>query len=482
MKHFVFFLLISYASFIFPMDPTQETCSLSGSSAGAAAISAFAESLENLPVELWIDKKIGQFHNGRIPLLTFHEETPCEPHARIHKVTFSPDSRLIAAALSNGSVDIWALVTNKKIQSIKHGEHVFDIAFNHTGTHFATAADNKTAALWELSNDKPIKTFLGHENWLTSIEFNPQIDNELTTGSQDHTARIWCVETGDIKNILSGHSWGVEEIAYSDDGIHLFTAGYDGVIIKWDPHSATMIAQYSLPDDRITSLTFSPLTHTIITGLASGLIKQHDGIPAHITQSYKGHLNMIKDIAPHPFLDIFVSASLDTTVHMWTSHKQDPIQTLPTHMHPDDARAATSAAFSPDGMYLATAADDYKVRLWKLSGDHAKILNDLLPLQDLLLLILHTCMYSVDDTQLAAFNEKWRRLHTSWQTAHPSKIAPFKPTTREQVIRIRQKLGLSLKQIAQDNGFSYTQARAIFASLHPTVQSKLIAYYKLRDY
>jgi WD40 repeat protein len=50
----------------------------------------------------------------------------------------------------------------------------------------------------------------------------------------DHTARIWNAATGKLSRTLTGHTDGVNDVAWSPDGTQLATASADHTARTWN--------------------------------------------------------------------------------------------------------------------------------------------------------------------------------------------------------------------------------------------------------
>lgn len=44
--------------------------------------------------------------------------------------------------------------------------------------------------IWDLESKKCIKTFVGHEHWVTALSFSPN-NKYLISGSRDETIKMW---------------------------------------------------------------------------------------------------------------------------------------------------------------------------------------------------------------------------------------------------------------------------------------------------
>ena len=80
------------------------------------------------------------------------------------------------------------------------------------------------ARIWDTRTGTLVRTFTGHRDALTSVQFSPDGKLLLTT-SRDHDARIWDVETGKPTVLLRGHFGPVFGASFSPDQRWVVTAG-----------------------------------------------------------------------------------------------------------------------------------------------------------------------------------------------------------------------------------------------------------------
>jgi len=93
-----------------------------------------------------------------------------------------------------------------------HTEGVNDVSWSSDGDFLASASDDKSIILWSLetvelllhlyysfsnhsTKNSPVKTLLGHTNFVFCVNFNPR-SNLLVTGGYDETVRVWDVARG----------------------------------------------------------------------------------------------------------------------------------------------------------------------------------------------------------------------------------------------------------------------------------------------
>lgn len=69
-----------------------------------------------------------------------------------------------------------------------------------------------------------------------SVALSPDA-RRLMTASEDFTARVWDVLSGNCAHVLEGHTGWVVHIAATDDGQHCATASHDGTARSARPYS-----------------------------------------------------------------------------------------------------------------------------------------------------------------------------------------------------------------------------------------------------
>ena len=80
-----------------------------------------------------------------------------------------------------------------------------------------TASNDRTAKLWDVASGECTQTFSGHSTRVTSAVLSA--DGALAlTASDDETAKLWDVASGECTQTFSGHSGTVESADLSADG------------------------------------------------------------------------------------------------------------------------------------------------------------------------------------------------------------------------------------------------------------------------
>ena len=96
--------------------------------------------------------------------------------------------------------------------------------FSPDGTLLASASDDHTIRLWQVSDGSLVTTLRGHTAPIQKLAFSPD-GTLLASASQDGTIGIWQVHDDSLVRSLQGHSESVFDAAFSTDGSLL--ASYD---------------------------------------------------------------------------------------------------------------------------------------------------------------------------------------------------------------------------------------------------------------
>lgn len=134
---------------------------------------------------------------------------------------------------------------------IGHADAVLSIAFSPDNQTLASASQDKTIGLWDVSTGQELwqmrlrnwqafvyrlPRLIGlrfkHDNWVNSLAFHPS-GQTLATGSFDHTVRLWETATGRQLGRWTGHTKSVTSVAFNAAGTLLASASVDRTIRVW---------------------------------------------------------------------------------------------------------------------------------------------------------------------------------------------------------------------------------------------------------
>jgi len=118
---------------------------------------------------------------------------------------------------------------------------------NDQNAKVTTSTTNGTSDIPNTSNPKRILS--QHRDSITSVHIHAQY-GICVTGSEDCTAKIWDIESGELEATLKGHTKGVTDVRFNNSTstqqskIMLATSSHDLTIKIWTPENGTETTQW----------------------------------------------------------------------------------------------------------------------------------------------------------------------------------------------------------------------------------------------
>lgn len=303
-------------------------------------------------------------------------------------VDLSQDGKQLATIVSRGNaqkrqfVQLWDLTRNRTLGNLDvpgFSVKIPALSFSPDGRQLAIAAESSGSKgkgwLWDVEMRMPLGRLLhGHDGGASagvfSVAFSP--DSKLiASASDDKTVCLWEITSGKAAcNPLRGHKDAVNAVVFSPDGSRLASASQDGTVRLWDVATRVPLGD-PLPENkdsiRFWDVAFSPDGKRLAIAVENRAEKQGEVWLWDVKNgrlmenSLQGHEYSTQAVAFSPDGKWLASAGGDKTVRLWDleARKQlgEPLK---------GGGVFKDVAFSPDGRWLAAANQDAKVRLWDM--------------------------------------------------------------------------------------------------------------------
>ncbi len=262
-----------------------------------------------------------------------------------------------------------ALPTMHVLHTLNHSEGVNDVAYSPDGKYLATASDDASVTVWEITPDgvrEMLKLPEGsHTDVVRGVTFSPD-GKRLATAGQDGTAKVWDAFTGEEilvlteqNNLTVGYFAGAMQVDFSPDGKRLATANLDGVPKVWDAFTGEELLALPGHTDLVADIEFSPDGKLLATSGLDNTAKLWDATTGEELFTLSGHTFWVEKLAFSPDGAVLVTAGNDETAKVWDVATGQELFTLVGHEGWVDA-----VAFSPDGKRLATGSYDGTAKIW----------------------------------------------------------------------------------------------------------------------
>lgn len=236
--------------------------------------------------------------------------------------TFSPDSILLAAAVSGTTITVSDVENNREIATLVHTEPIKRVRFLQKGTQLIITGED-TLQMWNVGDPAPQ---------------SPAI--------RDHTSVC-----GSVK--------------FSPDGQTLAAGYFSGEIHLRDAQELKIQATFKCEGLHMTrSIDFSPCGNKLAATSYDKIVRvwnlgKPEAPPAELT----GHQAVLYALAFSPKGDLLVSADSNGVLGVWDAEEDYKLR-----LFTEETDWIWSIAFSPDGKFVASAHQDEKARLWDIES------------------------------------------------------------------------------------------------------------------
>ncbi len=291
----------------------------------------------------------------------------------IYSVSFSPDGKRLASASDDGTVKVWDVTAGQNMITFTghtakddagelEPKAIYGIAWSPDGLHLASASSDQTVKVWEASTGQEVRTLKGHTGEVFSVAFSPD-GKRLASASQDETIRIWDSRTGQEALAPLEHAAPVRSIVFGPDGQRLASASSDRTVRVWDATNGRPVLTLRGHTRDVTSVAFSPNRKHLASACFDRTVKVWDVTTSQEAVSIRGHSGEVHSVAFDVSGEWLVSAGSNGTLKVWNGTTGEVVSTFAGH-----TGIVRSAMFSPAGGRLASAGDDRMVKLWDLTN------------------------------------------------------------------------------------------------------------------
>ncbi|XP_062158453.1 WD40 repeat-containing protein HOS15-like [Alnus glutinosa] len=203
--------------------------------------------------------------------------------------------------LLSGSVDktaiVWDIKTGEWKQQFEfHSGPTLDVDWRNN-VSFATCSTDSTINVCKVGENRPIKTFSGHQGEVNAIKWDPT-GSLLASCSDDYTAKIWSMKQDKYLHDLKEHVKEIYTIRWSPTGpgtnnpnqqLLLASASFDSTIKLWDVELGRLICSLNGHRDPVYSVAFSPNGEYLASGSMDKCMHIWSVKEAKIVKTYTGN-------------------------------------------------------------------------------------------------------------------------------------------------------------------------------------------------
>ncbi|TFK30305.1 WD40 repeat-like protein [Coprinopsis marcescibilis] len=162
--------------------------------------------------------------------------------------------QLLFTGSRDKTVRQWCL-TSSRVERVISGFHTSSVLSlcAHNG-YLASAGSDRRVVLWDLKNNRHLKTICDHEDSVLCVRFDNQ---QLVSCSKDRTVRSYSFPDLKLRFVLDEHRAAVNAVSISDS--YIVSGSGDRSIRLWDSKTGKLLRTFDNHHSRgIASISFNP--------------------------------------------------------------------------------------------------------------------------------------------------------------------------------------------------------------------------------
>jgi WD40 repeat protein len=249
-----------------------------------------------------------------------------------------------------------------------HSNRIYSASFSPNGRYVVTASGDKSAKVWDAKSGQLVLNLGNHPSHVFCADFSPNSRSLATVSGND--AKIWGLPGGQLIQTLSGHTGKVSSVRFNEGGNRVITTSEDGSAKIWDVSSGQIHKSIQITNKGWAySADFHPRGGSVVIGAHGGQLGIYDVNSGAKQSDLRGHSRAINLIRFNKTGSRMVSASVDNSIKIWDIPSGRLIRTI-------GGRTFDSGDFSPDDKFVVTGNDGGKAIIWDVSnGNQVMLLN-----------------------------------------------------------------------------------------------------------
>ncbi|XP_076048627.1 cell division cycle 20 protein fzy isoform X2 [Oratosquilla oratoria] len=280
----------------------------------------------------------------------------------LHQLDWSANNHL-GVALTN-MVYIWNGGNGQitPLSQYEETEYVGCLSWVKEGNVLAIGLSTGATQLWDVSQQKLIRTMEGHDGRVVSLSWNNYI---LSSGSRSgnifhHDVRV----AQHLTATLASHSQEVCGLKWSPDGRHLASGGNDNILNIWENGSATPTHTLTQHQAAVKALAWCPWQNNLLAtggGTADRTLRLWNCSTGSCLKEVSTNSQVSSIVWSSHYKELASGHGFSNNqITIWKYPVMAKVADLTGH-----SGRVLEMCSSPDGQTLVSAAADETIRLWK---------------------------------------------------------------------------------------------------------------------
>jgi WD40 repeat protein/energy-coupling factor transporter ATP-binding protein EcfA2 len=237
-----------------------------------------------------------------------------------------------------------------------HSDIVHAVAITPDGRRVVSGSDDHTLKVWDIETGRELRTLTGHTDWVHAVAVTGD-GVFAVSGSFDSTLKVWELETGRLVATLAGHQSLVNGVAVSADGRVAVSGSQDSTLRVWDLAQQRQVQVHLLTDNRgeIKAVALTPDARYALCG--GGVLTLWDLSTGEVVRSIDVGGGWVEAVAISHDGRCAVSGEQELTA--WDLETGQPLRTFNGH-----TSWVNGIALDPQGARMITGSSDGTLKVW----------------------------------------------------------------------------------------------------------------------
>jgi WD40 repeat protein len=240
-----------------------------------------------------------------------------------------------------------------------HTHPVYAFSQAASPSHFYSAGGDKLVLEWDLETGTICSAVAKAPASIYSLCYIPET-HQLAIGQSAGGLHVIDLTLKKEIHHFTVHRKGIFNLQYDAASQRLFAASADGLLTAWDAGDWSLLANVSVCDEKIRSISVSPSLDRIAVSCSDTFIRILNYTTLAFVNEFKAHDWGVNAVCWHPEKPLLLSGSKDAHLRVWDAADDFRLlSTIPAHNY-----AIYSIAFHPDGKLFATGSRDKTIKIW----------------------------------------------------------------------------------------------------------------------
>ncbi len=276
----------------------------------------------------------------------------------VWSVAWSPDSKRIASASNDKTVQVWDATNGNHILTYSgHSSLVGGVAWSPDSRSIASQGDNNIQ-IWDAVSGNPILTYQYPPGSIYRMAWSPD-GKRIAIGDGNNTVQVFDVATGSTLQTYKNSFQYIYGLAWSPDSVYLASRAsaqqinpVNANVQVWNTSTEKLVFTRVDVNSDGGEIAWSPKGGHIAAGNTDPspqtVVRILDAKTGNPTLTYSGHTFGVNGLSWSPDGTYVASGSYDQTVQIWNATTGGLIYRMDHHYD------VFAVAWSPNGAFIAS--------------------------------------------------------------------------------------------------------------------------------